>query len=323
MYTVKHYTPDDFEAWNSFVAQSKNGTFLFNRNFMEYHASRFTDFSLMVLEGQKVVALLPANRVGDVVYSHEGLTYGGLILGFKTGTEAVIIILREILKYYEAAGINRLFIKCIPYIYHKIPAQETEYALFVAKATLVRRDSYSVLEPQAKPLINRERKRSINKGIANNLVIKEGAGFRPFWEEILIPNLQHKHQAMPVHTVEEMELLHSRFQGLILQFNVFDGDTIVGGATLFDMGHVIRPQYISGNADKNRLGSLDFLYNYLINERFTNYRYFDFGPSNEQQGLKLNATLSHWKETYGARAVAQDFYEVQVANHIFLNNVFI
>jgi Acetyltransferase (GNAT) domain len=323
LYTVKPYIPSDFDVWNNFVAHSKNGTFLFHRNFMEYHSDRFTDCSLMVFEGQKPVALLPAHKADNTVYSHQGLTYGGLILGFKIRLDDVLLIFKHILKYYADAGFKTLYLKCIPYIYHKVPAQEIEYALFTANASLVRRDAYSVLEPQAKGLINRERKRSIQKGRLNGLTIKEGADFRLFWEQILLPNLLHKHDVKPVHTVEEMELLHSRFPDVIRQFNVFDGDKIVGGVTVFIMDEVIRPQYISGNADKNRLGSLDFLYDYLINERFTGYRYFDFGPSNELQGRKLNTTLAHWKESYGARTVTQDFYEVQTVNHTLLDSVFI
>ena len=46
---------------------------------MEYHADRFTDYSLLVYDGNKLLALLPANRSGDVLYSHAGLTYGGVI----------------------------------------------------------------------------------------------------------------------------------------------------------------------------------------------------------------------------------------------------
>jgi len=323
MYTVRYYTAQDFEAWNNFVAASKNGTFLFNRGFMEYHAHRFEDASLMVFEGGKIVALLPAHKVDNIVHSHLGLTYGGLVLAFKTRLEDVIVIFSDILKYYNSAGINNLYVKCIPSIYHKIPSQELEYALFLAKASLVRRDAYSVLEPCAKKLINRERKRSIQKGVLKGLTIKEDNGFRLFWEKILVPNMQKKHSVLPVHNIEEIELLHSRFPELIIQFNVFDNDEIVGGVTIFVMDDVIRPQYISGNSDKNRLGSLDFLYDFLINERFKGYKYFDFGPSNEDSGKKLNSTLAHWKESYGARTIVQDFYEVPTANHTLLDAVFV
>ena len=73
-YSVKQYQESDYTNWNSFIGQAKNATFLFHRDFMEYHKDRFEDFSLMIFEGEKLVAVLPANRVGDIVFSHQGLT---------------------------------------------------------------------------------------------------------------------------------------------------------------------------------------------------------------------------------------------------------
>jgi hypothetical protein len=44
-YTVKQYQESDYECWNTFVNQAKNATFLFHRDFMEYHKDRFEDYS--------------------------------------------------------------------------------------------------------------------------------------------------------------------------------------------------------------------------------------------------------------------------------------
>ena len=80
MIEIHRYTAAYHRNWNDFVSESSNGTFLFLREYMEYHADRFTDYSLLVYDGNKLLALLPANRSGDVLYSHAGLTYGGLIV---------------------------------------------------------------------------------------------------------------------------------------------------------------------------------------------------------------------------------------------------
>ena len=74
MIEIHRYTAAYHRDWNDFVSESSNGTFLFLREYMEYHADRFTDYSLLVYEGNKLLALLPANRSGDVLYSHAGLT---------------------------------------------------------------------------------------------------------------------------------------------------------------------------------------------------------------------------------------------------------
>ena len=78
---VQRYQPADKARWDAFVGDAKNSTFLFRRDYMDYHQERFVDHSLMILEGAEIVALLPANidRHG-VLVSHQGLTYGGLVI---------------------------------------------------------------------------------------------------------------------------------------------------------------------------------------------------------------------------------------------------
>lgn len=84
MFDIVRYTPEHKTEWNRFVAQSKNGTFLFDRNYMDYHSDRFLDFSLMFYLEGRLYALMPANKKGDVFQSHAGLTYGGLVMDAKT-----------------------------------------------------------------------------------------------------------------------------------------------------------------------------------------------------------------------------------------------
>ena len=95
-YTVKRYSEKEYDNWNAFVGKAKNATFLFHRDFMEYHKDRFEDYSLMVFKGEKLVAVLPANRLGECVYSHQGLTYGGLVYGEKLKLASVILIFKTV-----------------------------------------------------------------------------------------------------------------------------------------------------------------------------------------------------------------------------------
>jgi hypothetical protein len=79
MLTVRPYTPADTVAWDALVERSRNGNFLHRRGYMEYHADRFVDSSLIVERDSEVVAVFPANKQGSLVTSHGGLTYAGLI----------------------------------------------------------------------------------------------------------------------------------------------------------------------------------------------------------------------------------------------------
>ncbi len=316
-YSVQRYQERDYKNWNAFISQAKNATFLFHRDFMEYHNDRFQDYSLIVLDKEKWVAVLPANVVDNQVFSHQGLTYGGLIYSEKIKLATVLAIFKSILSFLDDNKKEKLQVKLIPSIYHQKPAEELNYALFLAEAQLIRRDSLAVIDLSQENNLSKLRKRSIQKGISNDFVIKEVKDFEEFWNKILIPNLAQKHQAKPVHTLQEIVKLKALFPENIRQFNVYQNGIIVAGSTIFESENVVHCQYISGKEDKNDLGGLDLLFNKLISNTFKNKRYFDFGTSNENQGRKLNNGLSYWKESFGANIIVHDFYEVKLQNTIY------
>ena len=290
---------------------------------MDYHSDRFQDFSLMVFDKDKLIAVLPANRVDNAIYSHQGLTYGGLVLNSKAKLSSTLSIFESILAFLNDNSIDRIILKTMPNFYVDAFSDELEYCLFIVKAKLNRRDSLSVIDLTKPYFITKTRTESIRRGKKNNLIIKEELKFDLFWNEILIPNLDKKHQVKPVHSLEEITLLQKRFPDNIRHFNVYHNDKIVAGTTYFVTNNVAHGQYISGNSDKNELGSLDYLYHYLITEVFKDKKYFDFGISNEAQGTKINEGLLFWKESFGAKTVIQNFYEVQTQNYPFLASVLI
>lgn len=322
-YKVRLYQKEDFADWNAFVSVAKNATFLFDRNFMDYHSDRFQDYSLMVFDEKKVVAILPANKVEDSVFSHYGLTYGGLVLGEKAKLSTTISIFRSILHFLNENKIQKLTIKMIPKFYNLAFSDELDYCLFIADSKIIRADSLSVIDLSNLVQLSKDRRKCAKRGEKSNLIIKEEINFELFWNEILIPNLDTKHKAKPVHSIEEIQLLQSRFPDKIRHFNVYQNDKIVAGTTVFVTDKVAHPQYISGNSDKNELGSLDFLYHHLITEVFSDKNYFDLGISNENQGREINEGLLFWKESFGAKTVVQHFHEVETSNYNLLDTVLI
>ena len=321
-YHVEKYSSIRYDLWNEFVANAKNATFLFHRDFMEYHQDRFEDYSLLIFDdNQELIAVLPANRIGETLFSHQGLTYGGIVIHKKTKLSDFISIAKSVFEYLNAEQFQKINFKEIPHIYTQIPSDELQYLMFLMQGNLVRRDVLSVLDLTSNFSFSRDRKNGVKRGIKNNLAVKEEANFELFWNEILIPNLEVKHQAKPVHSLEEIQLLFSKFPKNIRQFNVYQNDKVVAGTIVFETDLVAHSQYISGNSDKNELGSLDFLHDYLISHVFKDKKYFDFGISNENQGKNINEGLLYWKESFGARSITQDFYEVNIENHNLLDNV--
>ncbi len=287
---------------------------------MDYHSDRFVDYSLIIYDKDKTVAILPAHIIKNELVSHNGLTYGEIVFANNKLLE-IVEIFSSVLEYLNNNKIETLSLKLIPRMYFDKPSDELHYALFLSEARLTQRLALSVIDRSAEFKMSRHRKQTITRAIKNNLRIEEVQEFSDFWNEILIPNLRLKHNVKPVHSLEEIEHLHKMFPENIRQFNVYHNDKIIAGTTVFITKNVIHPQYISGNSDKNELGSIDFLYDYLINDVFKEVRYFDFGPSHEQAATKVNSGILFWKETFGTGTMTQDFYEVKTANYKLLQNI--
>ena len=297
------------DEWNLFVAASKNGTFLFDRHFMDYHSDRFCDHSLLVYRDQRLYALLPANQKDDTLVSHGGLTYGGLVTDSRCSAKGVLDAFTAINEYLRQQGFRHVVYKAVPWIYHQLPAEEDLYALTsVCHARLTIRDISSAIIGDRKIRFSESRKSGIRKAHRQGLTIAESTDFAAFWQ-ILNENLTGKYGVRPVHSVAELELLHSRFPEKIRLYMAFDGETPVGGTLLFLTPQVLHTQYISANAFGKQHGAIDLLFDHLINNTYKDYSYIDFGKSTVSDSADLNEQLIFQKEGFGARAVCYDTYE--------------
>lgn len=323
-YKIKKYTSDHYQRWNNFVANSKNATFLFHRDFMDYHSDRFEDFSLLVFdEKESLKAILPANILDNKIYSHQGLTYGGIVMDSTLKIEKFISIYTEILHFLNENKLEMIHFKLLPSFYCSQPSEEIKYALFVSDAKLTRRDALVTIDLSSQFKIDSNRIEGVKRAEKLGLEIKKEIDVTGFWNEVLIPNLDARHEAKPIHTLSEIQALQNKFPNNIVQYNVYQNNNIIAGTTLFLDKKTVHVQYISAIGDKNQHGALDYLFHYLITKVFADYSYFDFGISNENQGRNINKGLQYWKETFGARTFTQDFYEVETKSYVKLNQVFL
>ncbi len=323
MVSIETYNHSYKEDWNKFIDFSKNSTFLFKRDFMDYHSDRFKDHSLLVYNNNDLVAIFPLNINDGIVYSHQGLTYGGLIVKNDIKFVKFLELFIYILKYLNKKSIDKLFIKQIPLIYNSNFNGELDYLSFISGAVIYRRDIISVIDMQNDFKISKDRIQGYKRGLKNNLEIREVDSFDDFWNSLLIPTLFKKHSVKPVHNLGEIKQLKNSFRENIKQFNVYHKDKIVAVTTIFQTKNVVHVQYIGSTTEKNSLGSLDFLFYKLIKEIYVNHKYFDFGNSHENEGMKINQGLNYWKEGFGARSLTQDYYEIETSNFKKLKNILI
>lgn len=312
MFEVRRYTADRADEWNQFVRASKNGTFLFDRRFMDYHSDRFRDHSLMVFRDHRLYALLPANEKDDVLVSHGGLTYGGLVMSSQCSAKGVLDAFTAINAYLRQQAISRVVYKAIPWIYHQLPAEEDLYALTaVCNARLTIRDISSAIVSTCRLKFTESRRSGLRKARKAGLRLCESTDVDDFWN-ILNDNLTEKYAVSPVHTADELRLLCSRFPDNIKLWLVLDGDTPVGGTLLFLTPQVLHTQYISATPYGKQHGAIDLLFDHLINNVYADYRYIDFGKSTVSDSADLNEQLIFQKEGFGARAVCYDTYEYEL-----------
>lgn len=312
MFEVRKYDIADRQEWDSFIGKSKNGTFLFKRGYMEYHNDRFEDCSLLVYDNNKLRAVLPANVKDNILQSHGGLTYGGLISDGCMTTEAAMEMFSEINKYLLEQGIEEVVYKPTPWIYHTLPAEEDLYAIIqVCGAKLVSREISSTVYLPNRPKFSQLRRRCVNKARRNGIIVRESNDIATFWN-ILNANLEGRYGVSPVHTEKELSLLTSRFPDSIKLFMAYDGEEALGGTLVFVMNDIVHTQYIAASPKGKTVGALDIVFDELINEEFSNYRFLDFGKSTEQHGIWLNKNLIHQKEGFGGRGVCYDVYEWNV-----------
>ena len=309
---IIHYSKKYKNQWNDFVKKAKNSHFFFLRDYMEYHSDRFHDHSLLVLDDKKkIIALLPANRDENILYSHQGLTFGSFIVEDKMKTETMLEIFTILKIFLKEAGIEKLIHKCIPYIYHIKPSEEDRYALFRNDAKLIRRDVSSTIDLTAEIRYSKGRKWTINKAKKENIEVIYSEDYDVFWN-LLSSVLKSNHEAKPVHSLEEIKLLVKKFPKNIKLYLAKKDKIVVSGALIYENVNIIHTQYLANSELGRETSALDLLIDHLIKDIYKDKKYFDFGISNENAGQYLNTGLIAQKEGFGARPVVQDFYELEI-----------
>ncbi len=309
-FEVRRYKGEkDAEEWNRMVETSKQGTFLLNRAYMNYHSDRFSDHSLMIYKDGKLYALLPGNEDGTAYYSHQGLTYGGLITTIQSTADDICQVFLAINSYLKAAGFQRVVYKAIPWIYHQIPAEEDLYAIVKeCHARIAVRNIASVVDMSHPLKWRRDRHYGANKAETDGIIAEESQDFPAFWQ-ILEDNLMLTYQAKPVHTLKEIQLLKSRFPQQIRLYVAKQKGDVLGGTLLYITPQVVHAQYISATPQGKHSHAIDAIFRKLLKEDYRDCKFFDFGTSNEDGGKVLNTSLIYQKEGFGGRGVVYDTYE--------------
>lgn len=305
---VRRYQPALADDWHAVLARSRNGLFLFERGYMDYHADRFPDFSAIAYADGKPAALLPATMAhgsGHAV-SHAGLTFGGFVLPRDSRTEVTLQTVDAILEALKSWGARELTVKLMPAAFCTYPSQDVDYALWRRGFELVRRDLSTILPLGDAIPPNSSKRQAIAK--ANKAGLEVGPGDLAAFHELLAEVLGWRHGVTPVHSLDELRLLMGRFPDRIaLKAAMLDGETLAGALT-YRYPTAWHTQYLAASAEGRKCGALDLVIATLIDEaREAGAQWFSFGTSSADEGRTLNQGLLWQKESFGGRAVTHDF----------------
>lgn len=317
---IVRYTEANAERWDDFLPQTVQGVFLHSRKFLAYHGERFEDLSVLIEDDKgRLRALFPAARAtGDrrQVVSHPGITYGGLLHHPGCRADEILAMLDGIRAGYRELGYRSLIYKTVPPHVQAQVVQSDLYALWRAEANLTRRDLWNVLDLRLPRKSSAGHKGECKKAMRADLsaVLLDAKDYAPF-HELLAGGLMARHGAKPVHALDELLDLARRFPREIELWGCRapDGE-LLAGTWLFKL----RPQcwhtqYIMGSERGRALSAVDLLLEELVDQATqAGVAYFSFGNSTDEAGRSLNAGLFSFKAGFGAGAVVQDFYEVEL-----------
>lgn len=248
--SIEIYTSKHDDLWDDFVDSSANGTIFHKRRFIGYHpAQRFSDHSLIVRDGERVVALLPAAEIvreGDirVLLSHPGASYGGLVIVARERLSTVCAALDTIQSHAADVGFDCIEMRHSPPILRLAEVGQLDFALQSSGyrrtaeelATFYDLRTFSY-DPEMATFIQSfpsEVRRQIRKsvrGLSARILETETEIAR--FHDILSENLRAKHGKDPVHTTDELIDLHERFPGDVFVLGIFHGLELVGGFCVF------------------------------------------------------------------------------------------
>ena len=316
-WTIRAFREEDASRWDRFVLkESINGTFLQTRNFLNYHPKeRFKDHSLIILNGTNWVAVIPAHVKMEerkkLLLSHQGSTFGGLVVGKQSCKIPCMEAIMETLDaYLVAQGVDEIILKQTGSLFQQENAELIDYFLFLNGFTESKEVGFYIdFEHYHEETISnysssrrRDYRYSLKNGFSfQELNTQEQIGL---FYKVLCDNYR-KFGKAPVHTLKELlDFKTTRLTEETGFYGVFTPEEeMIAGAMVFSFGKkVLHTQYLAVMQEKKDLFANEFLYTNLIeNARAKGYKILSFGTSTFEGGKVLNRPLALFKEGFGTQ----------------------
>lgn len=322
MLSVEVYAPQCRPRWDAFVCDSPCASFMHQRAFVEYHGSRFSDFSLMIGSNGKLLAILPAHlEAGGTLVSHRGLGYAGFLFAPGVKTRTAVAIFKKALQFLHNQGINGLLLRQVP-SYQQQAGRDLSYLpLSWIQARLQFPEVSSVVLPHTSPRWQLRRRRALKKARKTGVVVQTEHTWPACWH-LLEQNLWQRHQKRPVHSLHEIELLARTFPQNICLYTARRQEALLGCMVIFKTTAAWHAQYIASNEAGRHTGALEAIVAHLLALKPAG-RGFSLGVSTLREQNAVNTGLLDWKEGFGAEPVPHNTWLVETGNFHMLQNRFL
>lgn len=311
------------ERWDDFAAASRNGTVFHTRQFLAYHPkNRFVDASLVFLEGETIVGVLPAalkeNDGKTLLVSHPGASYGGLVTAPDTSvsdTGAMLAALKTYVIAQNYSGISML--RLPPASLQRRYAEDMQYWLYQQGYALSRVemdgaiDLRGLREETILPSLSGKCRNMVRQAERAGITVRLSNDIDVFWP-ILESVLTGRHGTKPTHTVEEMKKLMELMPGQFRLLVAYRGDTMVGGILLVTLHAdalytLYMAQEYSAQKDHPMHALLAEAMRLAVREKRS---VLHLGVSTEDGGKTVNEGLFFFKESFGCRPVRRETWEL-------------
>ncbi len=302
------YDPSLCKEWDAVIDSSRNGHFLFRRDYVGYHADRFPDASYLFREEGRSIGAITGHFLSDGGWAtHHGLTFGGLVVAKDVRAAQVRGMLNALHEQLVSRGVNRVRYRPMPWFHQTSPTQEDAYFLFRLGARIVYRTLCTVVRPQDAKF-SELRRRSAKKAEKAGLYVQRSNDWEGYWQ-VLSGRLLARYGARPVHSLEEIKLLAGRFPEHIQLWAAFEGNQMRGGIVSYKTPNVFHMQYSGADERGQEVGAIDLVLREVLAGPACASHWFSFGTSCEQDGQWLNDTLVSFKEGFGGHGAVHEEYE--------------
>ena len=318
MITIEKYNSEALQEWDQFISNSNNGTIFQKQQFINYHITRqFVDHSLVIKKNNNIVAVLPAAICDNILYSHPGSSYGGLVLSASVDFQTIQDIICTIDEYCYSQKFKSLFLINSPSVYQKKIDQSLNYLLnwnnYKSKEVYI---SHVVDLGNASTLLGllkKRKRRYINNNTElNSLSFDESNNFDAFYEILLAS--KKKYQTKPTHSLEELYKLQTLFPEEIKLIETRKEGEIIGGSLLFFANTDVSLVFYNTILDQYRKSQIAMLQLYKCMEvsQKNGYKMVDFGVSHtpeQEDPMAPKFSLIRFKEQFDARGVLRIAYQ--------------